>query len=383
MSKNNKNLLKSTLSNSKFRFLVIELKIELRKLKIKFNNLHLAHHLKKFYLVFLIAACIIPLQSINPSAQNDNKLMQISSQLQIVNNANQVYAQPHDITPELALNFKSNLYSVYKLQKNENIDTLIARLGNLNKDTILINNPNKEFIEGKDILLPLSNGLLLGFNKDSNIKEMAEALKKSEDDLNKQKNGLNEGYFFFNSDEPSKLKKEFDDNIIRIRTPKVDSKPIQVNSVVSASSFPASDFSSALAGFINQTKGISQHDGNGWSPGQCVSLVKRWQQYIGAKSGYWPGNYPAPSYYAYLAGNKSMAPDVPSYKIVVVTDVNSMKAGDLLITTGVPSHTGIATGRVGGGTFDIYDQNSPFNSPPRFNTYPTRMFIGALRYIKA
>jgi hypothetical protein len=30
----------------------------------------------------------------------------------------------------------------------------------------------------------------------------------------------------------------------------------------------------------------------------------------------------------------------------------------------------------------MYDQNSPFGSAPRFNTYPNRMFIGALRYIK-
>jgi hypothetical protein len=77
-----------------------------------------------------------------------------------------------------------------------------------------------------------------------------------------------------------------------------------------------------------------------------------------------------------------MAPDVPSFRIVIVTDVNALSSGDILITTGYPSHTGIATGRKGGGTFDMYDQNSPVGSAPRFNTYPNRMFIGALRYIR-
>jgi hypothetical protein len=372
------------INEAKLKVQYIEFKLELRKFKKAVRNSRFISNLKKFYLLFLICACILPLFTLKPSAQIESKLIKIANQLQISDNTPIVFAEPANYKPELNENFKSVDYIKYKLLKSENLDLIVSRFSSINKDTIVINNPNKEFTENQEIILPTTNGYLIGFGKDFNVTETAKALDKNESEIKELMRDQAEGYILIKNNNPVEVKKNYDINLIKLRTPIPDSKPIVIspNTTINSTSFPSSDLSSSFATFVNNTRGISQHDGNGWSPGQCVSLVKRWQQFIGAKSGYWPGNYPAPAYYAYLAGNRTMAPDSPSFKVVVVTDPNSLQAGDLLITTGYPSHTGIATGRIGGGTFDMYDQNSPVGSAPRFNTYPTRMFIGAIRYIK-
>jgi hypothetical protein len=387
-----KTKLLSIIDSSNRKILLIELKLELRKIQKQIKNLKISHHLKKFYLVFFICACLIPLFSIKPTATSDSKFLKLIKDFQLSENKEVVFAEPINYIPTLTETSKSSDFFVYKLKTSETQDTLLSRFSFINKSTLSINNPGKEFKEGSDIIIPNKNGYLFGYNKDTNFDEMAKALNKDANDLKKLSQTSQEGFVFVNGEDPEKIKKDFDIAIIKLRTPAVVEKKITFakantsnnnnGSVQVNSSIESSDLSGQLSAFISSTKGVNQHDGNGWSYGQCVSLVKRWQQYIGARSGFWPGNYPAPAYYTFLGGNSSMAPNSPSFRVVVVSDVNSLKAGDVLITTGYPSHTGIATGGIGKGTFDIYDQNSPVGSGPRFNTYPKSMFIGALRYIK-
>jgi hypothetical protein len=378
--------LTSYLASPKFKMHALDTKLTIRKTLFNINQLAVTHHFKKFYLVFFIAACLIPLYTLQPLASSeDSKFIKLTNQLQVDSkNTNSEYSDLTLYTPNLS-EVKSSYFVTYKLQQGDSLDKIQARFSNISKTSLEVNNANREWKEGIDILVPTSNGLLIGFNKDTNLEEYAQATGQPLDVIKGSKGSQAEGYFFFPTQTPSEFKKSFDENIKKLRQPKIIIQ--NSNGSVSRPSYqtynvPSGNLASQFQDFVSRTRGISQHDGNGWSPGQCVSLVKQWQIYLGARSGYWPGNYPAPSYYAYLNGNKSMAPDVPSFRIVIVTDVNSLSAGDILITTGYPSHTGIATGRNSGGTFDIYDQNSPFGSAPRFNTYPNRMFIGALRYIR-
>jgi hypothetical protein len=362
------------------KVMAIETKLEFRKIKKSISDLHLGHHLRRFYLLFFILSCLIPLFAIKPSASIDNRFLQITNQFQVADNTPVTFAEPVSFVPSVESNFKSAQFQKYKIQAGENLQLLVARLNPVNQETLEVNNPNKEFKADEEIIIPTSNGLLIGYNKDTNFNEMAKALGKTEDEIKKDNGDQKEGYIFQSSDTPVQLKKDFDTAIVKLRTPIAVNRPIAFSQNYN---YPSSDLSGSFGSFVANTQGLLVDDGNGWSLGQCVSLVKRWQNFIGAPSGYWPGNYPAPAYYSYLNGYTSMAPASASYNIVVVTDPNSLRAGDLLITTGYPSHTGIASGRIGGGTFDMYDQNSPMGSAPRFNTYPNSMFIGALRYVKS
>jgi hypothetical protein len=362
------------------KVMAIETKLEFRKIKKSISDLHLGHHLRRFYLLFFILSCLIPLFAIKPSASIDNRFLQITNQFQVADNTPVTFAEPVSFVPSVESNFKSAQFQKYKIQAGENLQLLVARLNPVNQETLEVNNPNNEFKADEEIIIPTSNGLLIGYNKDTNFNEMAKALGKTEDEIKKDNGDQKEGYIFQSSDTPVQLKKDFDTAIVKLRTPIAVNRPIAFSQNYN---YPSSDLSGSFGSFVANTQGLLVDDGNGWSLGQCVSLVKRWQNFIGAPSGYWPGNYPAPAYYSYLNGYTSMAPASASYNIVVVTDPNSLRAGDLLITTGYPSHTGIASGRIGGGTFDMYDQNSPMGSAPRFNTYPNSMFIGALRYVKS
>jgi hypothetical protein len=370
----------SLLNSDSRKIMAIETRLEFRKIKKSIGSLNLGHHLKRFYLLFFILSCLIPLFAIKPSASIDNRFLQITNQFQVADNTPVTFAEPISFVPQVESNFKSSLFQKYKIQVGENMDLLEARLRPISRETLEVNNAGKEFKADEEIIIPAANGLLIGYNKDTNFNEMAKALGKEESEITKNNGDTKEGYIFQASDMPAQLKKDFDTAIIKLRTPVNINRPINFSQ---AYNYPSSDLSGSFASFVSNTQGVLVDDGNGWSLGQCVSLVKRWQNFIGAPSGYWPGNYPAPAYYSYLNGYTSMAPASASFNIVVVSDPYSLRAGDLLITTGYPSHTGIATGRVGGGTFDMYDQNSPMGSAPRFNTYPNSMFIGALRYIKS
>jgi hypothetical protein len=377
---NIKSKILALLNRDSRKVMAIETKLEFRKIKKSISDLHLGHHLRRFYLLFFILSCLIPLFAIKPSASIDNRFLQITNQFQVADNTPVTFAEPVSFVPTVESNFKSAQFQKYKIQTGENLDLLLARLAPINKESLEVNNPSKEFKADEEIIIPASNGLLIGFNKDTNFNEMAKALGKTEDEVKKDNGDQKEGYIFQSSDTPVQLKKDFDTAIVKLRTPIAVNRPITISQ---SYNYPSSDLSGSFSSFVANTQGLLVDDGNGWSMGQCVSLVKRWQNYIGAPSGYWPGNYPAPSYYSYINGYTSMAPYTPSYNIVIVSDANSLRAGDIVITTGYPSHTGIATGRVGGGSFDIYDQNNPTGSVSRFNTLGNGTFIGALRYVKS
>ncbi|MGL4759020.1 MAG: hypothetical protein ACRCXZ_06795 [Patescibacteria group bacterium] len=383
------NLKKSFLSSelqTKLKLHLLDAKLTLRKFKKNVEDNHVFHNAKKFYLIFLIIACLAPLYALKPYASSeDSRFLRLASQLQVDSQNNSIeYLELSTFTPNLK-EVVSKDFQVYTLKSSETKETITARFPNLKKETIEINNQNREWKEGNEIVIPNNNGLLIGFNKESKNEEYAKALSKSVEELNKMKNGSEQGFIFIKSDDPKRSKEDFDQRIREIQTPITQASAAQLNNRsfdVPVYSNRNGDLAPQFSDFVNRTKGRLQHDGNGWYPGQCVSLVKQWQLYLGGRTGVWPGGYPAPAIYSYFSGNTAMAPETPSFRVAVIRNVNALSAGDLIVMTGYPSHTGIATGRVGGGTFDMYDQNSPFGSPPKFSTYGNGSFIGALRYVK-
>jgi hypothetical protein len=381
------NLFKNIFNSSNRKLLIIELKLEFRKLKTSFTNLRLSLHLRKFYLLFLVLALLIPLFSISPSAYQDNsKLLKLVDEIQVDKDQKLTFAEPLSVIPNITSS-DSKEFSKYKIKTNENIDSLTSRLTNLSKESILVNNPGKEIKEGNEIVIPNQNGLLVGYNNQTNTKELSIGLEMPEIDLVNIIKKEKEGYIFKKTDNPANYKKELDTRITRSRysisnSTRVDIIPSSINGVSSA--LPGEDLSEALNSFITNFKGRRHHDGNGWSMGECVSLVKRWQQSIGAAYGIWPGynGYPRNAWAGYRSGNKGMAPDNATYGVMVVSDVNSLKPGDILVINTATSHTGIATGRYNGDSYEVFDQNSPVGSSANFNNYSKSSFIAALRYYR-
>ena len=142
-------------------------------------------------------------------------------------------------------------------------------------------------------------------------------------------------------------------------------------------------FSDKLYEFVKNKAGEKTPAGN--NPpvlyNQCVSLVRIWQYSLGGGDTFWFGGYPIPAYRAYKSGVKSIAYGNQKYSVQIVENVNALQAGDLVIMTGIPSHTGIATGRASQKTYELFDENSPQGSAPTINEYSKTQFIGALRYL--
>ena len=368
----------------KLKLYLLDSKLTLRKFKKNIEDNHVFHNIKKFYLVFFILSCLVPLYAIKPYASSeDSKLIKLASQLQEdAKSESNTYLDLSTFTPNLK-DVVSTDFTTYNLKKGETQDVIAARFPNLNKETINLNNQNREWKEGLDIIIPKSNGYLIGFNKETKLDEYSLALSKSFEEVKNLKNNKEEGFLFVKTEEPKKTKAEFEDKLREIQTPQaaptIKLAKSNNNEVYSNKN---GDLSAQFTDFVNRTRGRLQHDGNGWYPGECVSLVKQWQIYLGGRSGVWPGGYPAPAYYAFLNGNRAMAVNTPTFRVVVISNINALSAGDIMVTTGYPSHTGISTGRVGGGTFDMYDQNSPFGSAPKMSTYQNRSFLGALRYVR-
>jgi hypothetical protein len=329
---------------------------------------------------------LIPLFAINPSAKQDNKLIQIASNFEKQKDQTITFAEPAAIVPTID-NLSSQLYNKYTVKEGEDISFLLARVPNLKKESITLNNPGKEIKYGAEIIIPKENGLLIGFNKSTNTKELADGLNKKEAELTEVIKSKGEGYFFIPSNDPSTAKREFDVNLSRSRFS--ISNNVRVNiapqyNINDSSAVDGEDLSSALNSFISQYRGRRHHDGNGWSMGECVSLVKRWQQFIGAAYGIWPGynGYPRNAWAGYKAGNTGLAPDNATFGVMVISDVNSLKPGDILVIDTPTSHTGIATGKYYGSTYEVFDQNSPVGSGARFTSYSKSSFISALRYYR-
>jgi hypothetical protein len=370
---------------------MLELKLEIRKISNNIKKSQVFSYIFKAYLFFIVGISVFSLLNIATSASynaNKAKLVQSSENEVLIEDRPLLFMAPTLIIPVVQAEENNSYYQMYKIKDGETLQTLSARF-ELKEDSLTTNNPGKEFKTGTNIVKPKSNGYLLGYNKDSNTKDLSQATKVAEDEIKKQKN-QDEGYIFLAGNSASEVKTAYETNLTRIRFQIAENARIKLlqsqqatyssNTGYVASEAPAGqDFSDSMNRFMGNTRGVSQHDGNGGYYGQCVSLVKRWQMYIGASKGVWPGGYPAPAFYSFRAGDRSMAPSNANYTAVVVGDVNALRAGDIVVLVGYPSHTGIATGKVSGTQYELYEQNP---SAPRTAMFNKGGFIGALRYIR-
>jgi hypothetical protein len=134
-----------------------------------------------------------------------------------------------------------------------------------------------------------------------------------------------------------------------------------------------------FSSFFSQNDGRRVADPGGYYPGECVSLVKQWGAFIGRGQGYWPGDYPRQAFNAYQSGDRRMVGNDGSTSII--SDWHQLKAGDIIIMQGAPSHTGIASGKLNGSQYEMFDQNSPrTGDPSHLHMYDGSKFIGAIRY---
>jgi hypothetical protein len=169
-----------------------------------------------------------------------------------------------------------------------------------------------------------------------------------------------------------------------------------------------------MSQFITQFSGKRTPDPNGQILGQCVSLSKQWQYFIGVPFGIWPGGddpsyspagffpnaykssdwgLPIPSFASWERGQQGMAPPAPGYTIVKLggnglgnADVEKLEPGDLVVLrpgSGFTTHTGIATGNKNATQYELFDQNWDAKlGAPRLSKYDKVTFWGAFRYIK-
>jgi hypothetical protein len=380
-------LTKQIFDASNRKLMLIEFKLESRKLNQSYKKLRLGANIKKLYLVFVVLSLLIPLFTINPSANTDSRLIQLVGANQKADNTPLVFAEPASIIPEYNPKVKNINFEKYTLKNNENLESLVSRLTNLKKETILVNNPGKEFVAGNEVIIPNENGYLLGYNTESDSREIAAGLSKEEKEIREIFKSETQGYIFNKTDEPLAFKRSYDAKVAQNRYNISRSTQIEFipqYSSTNSSAVPGEDLSEALNSFISNFQGRRHHDGNGWSMGECVSLVKRWQQSIGAAYGIWPGynGYPRNAWAGFKAGDRGLAPDNTTFGVMVVSDVNSLKPGDILVIDTPTSHTGIATGRYYGNSYEVFDQNSPVGSVAKFTTYSKSSFIAALRYYR-
>jgi CHAP domain len=133
-------------------------------------------------------------------------------------------------------------------------------------------------------------------------------------------------------------------------------------------------FSQLLDQYFKENAGKQVDDGNGYSFGQCVSLIKNFQIYLGGSGAFWPGNNicgscegPQGAIEASERGNFNWAgrlnlskfPD-KKFRFAIV-DSNKPEAGDIVLirqTFANPwGHTGVATGKVSEGKIEFLEQN--------------------------
>ncbi len=150
------------------------------------------------------------------------------------------------------------------------------------------------------------------------------------------------------------------------------------------------NFSNLLRKYMSEnTTHVSAPNGSDY--GQCVSLVKHYQQFIGAKSDpVWFGPNkttdigPVQKWEAYQQGDKTGLDSNDKYEAMVVSDFNSLEVGDIILMNGSTryGHTGIFINKTSD-SFDLFDQwVIGGNKPPGKSTYNKSLFISAIRYIK-
>lgn len=151
-----------------------------------------------------------------------------------------------------------------------------------------------------------------------------------------------------------------------------------------------------LSNFIAQHSGEKLDDGNGNYVGECVSLVKYFlKNYLGIQSGAWEFDtkfgYPKAAFLAFRDANSNNA--VPHsgnvngvpYITTLVSSPSQLQRGDIVFFNETScgnncnwSHTGIATGVLNSGTFQMFNQNWSYRSS-EIGDFSNSNFYGALR----
>lgn len=124
--------------------------------------------------------------------------------------------------------------------------------------------------------------------------------------------------------------------------------------------------------FVNQFYNQKLADPAGYYPGQCVSLTKRFINYLGLwYDTSWVGsgnNYSQPAFDAFASGQNEIVQHSGvvngiAYTTQIISNYTQLKAGDLVFTNTyaygglTTSHTGIATGSYDSNNFQVFDQN--------------------------
>lgn len=156
------------------------------------------------------------------------------------------------------------------------------------------------------------------------------------------------------------------------------------------------NFSTILKEFITETQGktipLPPPETDRSLDGECVTLVKAFQNKIGVGSSAWAAYYPEDKWNKFSKGDTSGFKDTSKFKVVQITDYESLEAGDIIIINQKykfnpelnlwVTHTGLFMNYTPNKTkYTIWDQNSNKGRIASSNEYNKSSFVGAFRYI--
>jgi hypothetical protein len=156
------------------------------------------------------------------------------------------------------------------------------------------------------------------------------------------------------------------------------------------------NFSTLLKEFIIETSGktipVPPPENDRSLDGECVSLVKAFQNKIGASSSAWAAYYPEDKWNKYRQGDNSGFKETSKFKVIQITDYNQLEAGDIMIINQRykfnpelnlwVTHTGLFMNYSNDKSkYTIWDQNSNKGRIAASNDYSKNSFVGAFRYI--
>jgi hypothetical protein len=358
---------------------LIETKVDLRNKAKNFNTklskiIRFINLAKKMYLVILVLTILVSLNAILPQAFNKSRANQFFKAEDV---STKIIFTPSSVIPVIKAGAYQD-YTVYSLKEGETLEIISSRT-TLKIETITLNNVNKSFKAGEIIVLPRTNGYLFGYNKDISKEDIKEITGKEID--------REEGYILLEGENVANIKKEITTKQVRIEYKKRFGVDLIGDFVVVGQG--TSDFTAEVNAFYNSHKGYRWVAPDGSYLGECVSLSKRWQTFIGASFGVWPGENGSPglAFDSFTSGDKSMAPDNNKFYTGAVLNPYDIKAGDIVTTkfnySARFSHTGIATGKVENGNIEIVEQNNPsWTGATQIGNTPISGFRGAIRYIK-
>jgi hypothetical protein len=156
------------------------------------------------------------------------------------------------------------------------------------------------------------------------------------------------------------------------------------------------NFSTVLKEFISETQGkmvpLPPPETDRSLDGECVTLVKAFQNKIGVGSSAWAAYYPEDKWKKFGNGDTSGFKDTSKFKVVQVTTYESLEAGDIMIINQKykfnpelnmwVTHTGLFMNySKDKSKYTIWDQNSNKGRIAASNEYSKSSFVGAFRYI--